>query len=376
VITYFTWTILRFELQRFVPAVLAVAFSAVLIAMQAGLLLGMFKFASLPVDRAPSSAQIWVGGPNIVSVDMGRPIPVEYLNHLATQPNVDRCEIFNQAFAQWLRPNGGLELCMVLGSELNGDPLGAMIDLTPEMRSALGEVGTVVVDESDLDRLGVSKVGDVAEVGGHRVRVVGIVSGYNALAGAYVFCSLDTSRSILQMDSADTVYLLGQCKNPADAAGVVEDLRRRFPNLSSFTREELSLRSRVHWLTKTKAGLALGYAAALGLLIGAVVTSQTLYSATAASLREYAVLWSLGIPVQRMLALVLAQSFWVGVVGVLVAVPFIYALAYLAERLGLTVSLPFWIMAGTIAITMLMAMLSGLLAIRLLWRIEPATLLH
>ena len=307
---------------------------------------------------------------------MGRPIPVEYLNHLATQPNVDRCEIFNQAFAQWLRPNGGLELCMVLGSELNGDPLGAMIDLTPEMRSALGEVGTVVVDESDLDRLGVSKVGDVAEVGGHRVRVVGIVSGYNALAGAYVFCSLDTSRSILQMDSADTVYLLGHCKNPADAVGVVENLRRSFPHLSSFTREELSLRSRVHWLTKTKAGLALGYAAALGLLIGAVVTSQTLYSATAASLREYAVLWSLGIPVQRMLALVLAQSFWVGVVGVLVAVPFIYALAYLAERLGLTVSLPFWIMAGTISITMLMAMLSGLLAIRLLWRIEPATLLH
>ena len=38
----------------------------------------------------------------------------------------------------------------------------------------------------------------------------------------------------------------------------------------------------MHWLTKTKAGIALGYAAALGLLVGAVVTSQTLYAAMAA----------------------------------------------------------------------------------------------
>ena len=374
-ITYFTWSILRHELQRFVPAVLAVGFSAVLIAMQAGLLLGMFKFASLPVDHAPS-AHVWVGGPNVLSVDMGRPIPVEYLNHLATQPSVDRCEIFLQGFAQWLKPNGGLELCMVVGSHLSGDPLGAMNDLTPEMRAALAETGTVVVDDSDLDRLGVHKVGDVAEVGGRRVRVVGIVSGYNALAGAYVFCSIDTSRQLLQMDTADAIYLLGHCKDPSEAAGVVENLRREFPQLSSFTQDELSLRSRIHWLTKTKAGLALGYAAALGLIIGAVVTSQTLYSATAASLREYAVLWSLGIPVKRMLALVLAQSFWVGVAGVVLAVPLIYLLASGADALGLTVSLPLWLLAGTIVITMIMAMLSGLLAVRLLWRIEPATLLH
>ena len=69
----------------------------------------------------------------------------------------------------------------------------------------------------------------------------------------------------------------------------------------------------MHWLTKTKAGIALGYAAALGLLVGAVVTSQTLYAATAASLREYAVLRALGIPRWRMAMAVMAQSFWVGV---------------------------------------------------------------
>ena len=48
--------------------------------------------------------------------------------------------------------------------------------------------------------------------------------------------------------------------------------------------------------SKTKAGIALGYTALLGLLVGAVVTSQTLYAATTASAKEYAILLAMGIP--------------------------------------------------------------------------------
>src|SRR5205814_8094454 len=62
------------------------------------------------------------------------------------------------------------------------------------------------------------------------------------------------------------------------------------------------------------------------LLVGAVVTSQTLYAATAASMKEYAVLRAMGIPRWRMALTVLAQSFWVGVAGVALAIPTVFAL--------------------------------------------------
>ena len=52
----------------------------------------------------------------------------------------------------------------------------------------------------------------------------------------------------------------------------------------------------MYWLTMTNAGISAGFTAVLGLLVGAVVTSQTLYAATLASLREFAVLRALGIP--------------------------------------------------------------------------------
>src|SRR5258708_18227958 len=116
--------------------------------------------------------------------------------------------------------------------------------------------------------------------------------GVRSLAGPFGFCSLETARPLLRLTGDQTTSLLARCRTPDDASRVVERLHQ-YPNLSAFTSTEFSHRSRVHWLTKTKAGVAIGYAALLGLLVGAVVTSQTMYAATIASAREYAVLRAL-----------------------------------------------------------------------------------
>src|SRR5205823_1608999 len=110
------------------------------------------------------TAQIWVGGPNVVSVDLGRSIPESYLTRLARQPEVARCEIYLQGFTHWMKPDGSLELCMIVGSRLGEDALGAVQELTPELRAQLTEPGAIVVDESELDRLGIQGIGDIAQI--------------------------------------------------------------------------------------------------------------------------------------------------------------------------------------------------------------------
>jgi putative ABC transport system permease protein len=374
-ITIYTWAILWHDRQRFMPAILAVAFSAVLIAVQCGLLLGMFNFASLPVDHTPL-AHVWMGGPNLISQDLGRPMSENYSTCLASQPQIDRCEIFLEGLVRWTRPDGGSRPVMLIASRVHADALGAMEDLTPEMRDQLSYPGTVVVDESALGHLGIQGVGDIAHITDKRVRVVGVLRGYRDMAGSFIFCSIETARSLLPLGPDQTIFVLGHCHNPADAPSVVKNLRATFPEFSFYTREELSLRSRMYWLTRTKAGLALGYAAALGLLVGAVVTSQTLYAGTAASLREYAVLWAMGIPVSRMAAMVLTQSLWVGIAGVILALPMMFVLAHIADWLDLSVELPVWLISLAIVVTLLTALLSGLLAMRLIWRMEPTSLLR
>jgi putative ABC transport system permease protein len=365
---------LWYERQRYLPGVLAVGFSALLIALQCGLLLGLFSITSIPIDH--NVADVWMGAPGVLSVDLGRPIREGYLARMAAQPEIERCEIYLQGFAYWSKRDGGTELCMVIGSRLAEGSLGAIDKLSPELRSKLTEPGTIVIDESDKSRVGVEKINDVAEVSNTRVRVVGFTRGLKSLAGPYVFCSITTARPLLRLLPDQITYVLGKCKNPGDAPRVVQRLKEQYKNVSTFTAEDFSYRSRKHWLTKTKAGIALGYAAALGLLVGAVVTSQTLYAATAASLREFAVLRALGIPRWRMAVMVMTQAFWVGVIGICLALPAVHGLAELADYLTVQVLLPWWLQVSATAVTLVMALVSGLLALRSLRHVEPATLLR
>jgi putative ABC transport system permease protein len=364
---------LWYERQRYLPAVLAVAFSCLLIALQCGLLLGLFSITSIPIDE--SQADIWVGHPDVPSVDLGIAIPEAWQSYLA-MPEVERTEPYIEGFAYWKKPTGGTELVLIIGTRLGPDSIGAIKQLTPEHRMMLSLPNAIVIDEGEFDRLGIKKVGDTAEIMGRRVLVVGTVSGLRSLAGPYLFCSIDTARYILRPPTDQCTFILAKCKRKEDAPIVVERLKEFPKKLYAFTTDDFSTHSRMHWLLKTKAGIALGLAAALGLLVGAVVTSQTLYSATVASLKEYAVLRALGIPRWRMSMMVLAQSFWVGIAGIAVAIPAIFLIAYLGGEVGAKILLPFKLLAASCAITMTMAMLSGLLALRSLRLVEPVTLLR
>jgi len=363
--------------SRYMPGVLAVAFSGVLIALQVGLLMGLFAITSIPIDH--SRAHVWVGSPQVLSVDLGRPIPETFLSRVAAISGVEMPEFYNQAFANWTKPSGGSDLCMVVGTRLGDDAMGYVYELTPDLREKLTEPFGVVIDQSELSRLGVKGIGDTAEINKQKVRIVGLINGIKSMAGPYVFCSLETSRALLNIviPKQHSTYILARCQNPADADRVVAELRALYPDdMSAFTSESYSLGSRMHWLTKTKAGIALGYAALLGLLVGMVVTSQTLYAATAASAREYAILLALGIPRGRVSMAVLTQSFWVGLLGIVFSIPTVFGLAQLASLGGVNVRLPWELLVATGIITLVMAVVSGLMALKSVQQIEPVNLLR
>jgi putative ABC transport system permease protein len=336
----YSLTIIIREVRRFLPAVLAVAFSDLLITVQVGLLLGALAVLSLPIDH--SRADVWVASDGVLSLELGYPIPEAWRSRLASLPGVKQTEPYLYGFSYWRKPQGGSEVCCVIGSRLHDGALGAVDDLTPAMRTRLTEPGSVVVDETDLGRLGVDGVGGVAEVAGNRVRVVGLVRGLKSVGPPFVFCSLRTAHQLQPLFRdfpRHTMYLLGRCGDPDESAAVARALDAR-DDLSAFTRDDFSVRTRKYWATSTKAGIGMGFTAFLSLLVGMAITSQTLYAATLTSLREYAVLRALGIPRRRLAGLVMAQSLWVGLGGIALALPMIFGLATGGDETGAHVLLP------------------------------------
>src|SRR5438874_10712307 len=91
---------LWFDRQRYLPGVLAVAFSALLIALQCGLLFGLLSITSIPIDRA--SADVWIGSPKLLSVDVNQTISLSKMEaRLASQPEIERVEPYILKFGNW-----------------------------------------------------------------------------------------------------------------------------------------------------------------------------------------------------------------------------------------------------------------------------------
>src|SRR5262245_24641430 len=241
---------LWYERHRYVPGVMAVAFSALLILLQCGLLTGMFSLTSIPIDNA--SADVWVGHRMNLSVDLGRSVPKRWLARVAAQPEVIQTESYILGMIVLDIANGRSELCTVIGARLDDSSLGAVRQLTPHLRARLSEPGAVIADRSDLRRLGLKKIGDVGEVLGRRVRLVGTVEGLKSLAAPYLFCSLETAHRLFHgVTREQTIFVLAKCQHAQQARSVAERLREDYEDMSAFTAEEFSLRTRLHWVTTT-----------------------------------------------------------------------------------------------------------------------------
>src|SRR5437870_4878057 len=77
----YTASFLWHERPRFLAAVLAVTFSAALINLQAGLVLGIYAGTSTPIDH--TDADVWVGAPRVPCVDDGLAIAEAHLGRVA-----------------------------------------------------------------------------------------------------------------------------------------------------------------------------------------------------------------------------------------------------------------------------------------------------
>ena len=365
--------------RRFLPALLAIALSALLIAVQCGLVMGMVRTTSATIDY--SSADVWVLARDAPSLHQTYSFPIEWQARIDRQPEVERSENYMTAMGRWRLPGRGrTELCMLVGTRLDDGSLGALTVLTPELRAALAEPGTVVIDAWEFPTFGLKGTSyEAGEVNGQPVRLAGTVHGFHGFAFVYIFCSQETLR-MLSPQAAEhpelATCLAAHCRDPKDVDLIVARLRHDYPDMGVYSSSELSLKVKKYWLFRSRGGTVLFCTLALSLLVGLAVTSETLYAAVVAQSKEFAVLEALGIHTRHTRRLVLAQSLWLGVGGALVALPCAVALARAALAVNTLVLLTAPIVVLTFALTLGMAILAGLFSLRPLRNIEPAQLLR
>jgi putative ABC transport system permease protein len=340
-------------------------FGALVILLGWGLLLGVFSFTSIPIDR--TRADVWVGSPGLLSMDLGGPIREGYLVRVASQPEVEQTEVYLQGFAYWSKRRGnqagGKQLCMVIGSRLGNDALGAIDILTPEMRGKLIEPGAIIMDESERMRLGVYMVGDTGEVSSTRVRVVGFTKGVRSLSGPYLFCSISTARALLRFSDDQITYVLAKCRNKEDAPKVAHRLQEKYKrNIAVMTSDEFSVRTRMHWLTSTKFGVPVGAIVLIVLMLGAVIIGHQLYT-TAMRQHERTPGRLAALSRLRLTIRLLAPALIVGILGSVLATAVVWNFTRAVASFT-PIRTDWWLYALATLLTLIMAFVGGLMCAR------------
>lgn len=366
---------LTYEWRRYLAAVLATTFAGLLVIVQLALLLGMFATVSVVIDK--SDAHLWIGFRNTQSVDLGRPISAMSDAAAWIHPGVERIERYSSAYGD-LRRRDGIPVSVIINSiDASPDALAFSGLLSPTQRARLREPDAILVDVADTKKLG-AEVGTVVEINGKRARVAGVVEGLRAIGGVNVVSSHATARS-LAPETANQVYFYLVRLHPGyEPETVAQELSDKtpLPRYSVWSAKSFSIQSQAYWLLESGSGIGSGFASLLAMIVGIVITSQTLAAAILASLKEFAALRALGVSRRSLRAVVIEQSLWVGLAGLTCTALLTVAMAWLADSMSVAMVFPWWLLATVACVIVVIAVLSGLLALRPLLSAEPASLLR
>lgn len=368
-------SMLLFDWRRYLAAVLAVTFSGLLVIVQLALLLGMFSTVSVVIDR--STADLWIGYRNTQSVDLGRPIAREADARAWAHRGVERVEGYASAYGDLRREDGVPVSVVINGIDASLEAVAFAKLLSADQRALLREPNSILIDIADTGKLG-ARVGTVVEINGKRARIVGMVEGMRAIGGVNVVASIATARTLAPETANLPTFSLVRLKPGYSADVVAKEIADdpRLPRYSVWAANDFSIRSQTYWLLESGAGIGSGFASLLALLVGLVITSQTLSGAILASIKEFAALRALGVSRGSLRAVVIEQAAWVGLAGLTVTALLTAAVAWLGHVGRVAMSFPWWMLFASAAALMGIAMVSGLLALRPLLQTEPASLLR
>jgi putative ABC transport system permease protein len=250
-------------------------------------------------------------------------------------------------------------------------------DFTEQERIALMEPGAVAIDASAMAPLGV-KLGDKASLNGQSVWVRAILHNYQSAEQSIVVMSYTTMRQLgMEREGLRVGPLMVKIRDPKRAEIVRDQLNAISRGAyKAWTMKDFNQANEKAVMGEQIIGLLLSFAVFLAGLIGVGVTSQTLRGAILSNIREFASLRALGISMGSLRLIVMELSFWAGVAGTIAALLLTGAIALLGRGIGL----PLVVRAPTAAFVcimmMVIAIVSGAMAMGILKKSQPADLLR
>lgn len=365
-----SWRNLIHDKVRLGVTLTGIVFAVVLIVVEFGLFLGFMTTTSSLIDR--SGADLWIIAERVPYIELGIPFSERKLSAVLATPGVAEAQKYVARFTQWQRPDGRQENVQVAGFNLDGT-LGRPWNIVAGTIHDLEAPDAIFVDELYREKLGVTRIGQVVEIRGHRARVVGFTRGIRAFTTApYIFTSFKNAQNYASLREDQTLYMLVKVAQGVPAEVVQRALAARLNDVDVVTNSEFSRMTRFYWLFTTGAGLAVLLAALLGLVVGVVVVAQTIYATTMDHIREYGTLKAMGATNRYLYGVIVQQAVISALIGYALGMAASWFVVRGSQKGGAAILLPPEMVAGMLGLTIGMCVVAAFVSIKKVARLDPA----
>jgi putative ABC transport system permease protein len=305
--------------------------------------------------------------------DYGTAIPRQRIYQARSVPGVVRAEGLFMGWNVWQRTDGRRVNVALIGLDrsLQGGPW----ELAAGEIASVRKPETVLVDEMFRASLQVDGVGSEAEMFGQKARVGGITSGVRTFtASPFIFTSLESAIAYDKRYRPDEVtYVMARCAPGSNPEAVASALRAAVPHVEVLTTSQFSIRSMRYWMLETGVGITVVLTAILGLAVGSIILSQTLFAVTQEFLPNYATLLAIGFSLRTIRKVVLGQSLMIGVPGVLLGSGMFAAAAVVSAPTQIPLETTPMIFCSLMLVALIACVLVGGLSARMLQRVDPVS---
>lgn len=373
---------------KYLGIIIGLTFASLLITQQLAIFFGLMTrtFAFISDTQLPD---IWVMDPKVQFVDDIKPLQETQLLRVRGVEGVEWAMPMYKGIIQARLSTGDFQSCNVIGLDdatLIGGPATMVQGSLADLRRNEGVIVDTVGAQDKLAKTFIGpdgkpdptkkkiplKVGDTIELNDHRAVVVGICEVQRTFqSNPVVYTTYTRSLQFAPPQRKLLSFVIAKAK-PGEDVNVLCARIKAKTGLDALSKAEFSKRTWIYFMKYTGIPINFGIAVALGFIVGTAIAGQTFYNFTLDNIRHFGALKAMGAGNSVLLRMILLQSALTGLIGYGIGVGAGSLVGVLASKSELAFYLPWQLLVGVGIAIAVICMLSSLLSMSKVIRLEPA----
>jgi putative ABC transport system permease protein len=366
---------------KFFGILMGVMLASLVITQQGSIFVGIMHRACSIISDMPA-AEIWVMDPKVQYIEDQKPMTATQLPRVRGVEGIEWAMPFYKGQIRARLDNGQVINCVLLGYD-DATLVGGPGEMAQGKLENLRGADAVIVDEvAATGRLAKPpttpggqptplQIGDTLELNDNRAVVVGIARMTRSFQNLpAIVTTYSRATTMAPRERRNLSYILVK---PAPGVDKAELCRRitETTGLAAYTSLEFRWMTVNYFLKYTGIPINFGLAVGLGFLVGTVITGFMFYNFTLDNFRYFATFKAMGASDVRLMLMLLLQAVTVGLLGFGLGVGLTGLFGISTQNAPIAFFLTWQLLVVAGCAIIIICMLSAMLAIRKVIRLEP-----